>query len=301
MLRVLRPFDPWKSPLCTCPPQLTLNPYTGCGHRCAYCYITAYVRDAFNPRPKRDLIARLISDLKRLRPGTLVSMSLSSDPYTPPEGELGLTRRALDLLLRAGAKVLVVTKSSLVARDADVLSRGRAAVMFTVTTPNEDVTSRLEPGASSPGDRFKAMASLTATGVPVGLRLDPIIPGVNDSPEGIREILRSARNAGASHVVSSTYKARPDSMKRLLQTLPEAAEALRSAYRGGERFGGYVYLPRSERIRLMEIVRREALELGMTFATCREGLHHMNTPGVACDGSHLTLAGRQSGVAEKGY
>ncbi|MDK2463494.1 MAG: radical SAM protein [Candidatus Korarchaeota archaeon] len=300
-MRVLRPFDPWKSPLCTCPPQLTLNPYTGCGHRCAYCYITAYVRDAFNPKPKRDLIARLISDLKRLRPGTLVSMSLSSDPYTPPEGELGLTRRALDLLLRAGAKVLVVTKSSLVARDADVLSRGRAAVMFTVTTPSEDVASRLEPGAPSPGDRFKAMASLTAAGVPVGLRLDPIIPGVNDSPEGIREILRSARDAGASHVVSSTYKARPDSMKRLLQTLPEAAEALRSAYRGGERFGGYVYLPRSERIRLMEIVRREALELGMTFATCREGLHHMNTPGVACDGSHLTLAGRHPGVAEKGY
>ncbi len=298
---VLRPFDPWKSPLCTCPPQLTLNPYTGCGHRCAYCYITAYVRDAFNPRPKRDLISRLISDLRRLRPGTLVSMSLSSDPYTPPEGELGLTRRVLDLLLRAGARVLVVTKSSLVARDADLLGRGRSAVMFTVTTLSEELASRLEPGAPPPRERLRAMSSLSTAGVPVGLRLDPIIPGVNDSPEEIERILEEARRAGASHVVSSTYKGRPDSLRRLAEALPEVAGALKSAYRSGERVGGYLYLPKAARVRLMETVREAALRLGMTFATCREGLAHMNTPGVACDGSHLTLPYQGARPTEKGY
>jgi len=300
-LEVLRPFDPWRSPLCTCPPQLTLNPYTGCGHRCAYCYITAYVRDAFSPRPKRDLISRLISDLRRFKPGTLVSMSLSSDPYTPPEGELGLTRRALDLLLRAGARVLVVTKSSLVIRDADLLLRGGTAIMFTVTTLDEDVASRLEPGAPPPRERLRAMSSLRAAGVPVGLRMDPIIPGVNDSPEEIREVLREARSAGASHVVSSTYKVRPDSLRRMLKAVPEASEALRSAYAGGERIGGYLYMPTAERARLMGIVREAALELGMTFATCREGLSGINTPGVACDGSHLTLGGRGSRAAKNGY
>ena len=297
-MRVLRPFDPWRSPLCTCPRQLTLNPYTGCGHRCAYCYITAYVRDAFNPRPKKNLLSDLVRDLREVRPGTLVSLSLSSDPYTPPEGELGLTRRVLDLLIRAGARVLVVTKSDLVSRDADLLSGGSSAVMITVTTADESVASAIEPGAPPPGERFRAMSLLAEEGVPVGLRLDPVIPGVTDSEESLAEVVEAARSAGASHVVASTYKARPDNLARMMEALPEHAERLKSLYVRGEKIGGYWYLPRPMRRRILQRVRDLALQAGLTFATCREGMIDMNSPGVACDGSHLTLRGasRRAGI-----
>ena len=301
MLRVLRPFDPWRSPLCTCPRQLTLNPYTGCGHKCAYCYITAYVRDAFSPRPKENLLSDLVKDLKKIGPGTLVSMSLSSDPYTPPEEELGLTRRALDLLIRAGARVLVVTKSDLVTRDADILAKGSTAVMVTVTTMDDSVARAIEPGAPLPRRRIRAMSLLAENGIPVGLRLDPIIPGVTDSEESLAEVLEAAKSAGASHVVASTYKARPDNLIRMMKALPEHAERLKSLYIRGERIGGYWYLPRSTRREILRRVRGLALQAGLTFATCREGMVDMNSGGVACDGSHLTLRGIKGPAGINGY
>ena len=52
----IQPFDPWKSPLCTCPPKYSLNPYTGCGHKCLYCYATSFIKNFYTPRPKKDFL-----------------------------------------------------------------------------------------------------------------------------------------------------------------------------------------------------------------------------------------------------
>jgi len=259
------------------------------------------VRDAFNPRPKENLLSDLVKDLKKIGPGTLVSMSLSSDPYTPPEEELGLTRRALDLLIRAGARVLVVTKSDLVTRDADILAKGSTAVMVTVTTMDDSAARAIEPGAPLPRRRIRAMSLLAENGIPVGLRLDPIIPGVTDSEESLAEVLEAAKSAGASHVVASTYKARPDTLIRMMKALTEQAERLKSRYIRCERIGGYWYLPRSTRREILRRVRGLALQAGLTFATCREGMVDMNSGGVACDGSHLTLRGIKGPAGINGY
>ncbi len=98
-LSVVRPFDPWQNPLCTCPFKYGLNPYTGCGHGCLYCYITSYIPNAFNPRPKEGLLEKVRRDLEKIPRGAVVALSNSSDPYTPPEAQLGLTRRVLQTLL----------------------------------------------------------------------------------------------------------------------------------------------------------------------------------------------------------
>ncbi|RLG42024.1 MAG: radical SAM protein [Thermoproteota archaeon] len=289
--RVLRRFDPWHGSLCTCPTKYSLSPYTGCGHSCLYCYISAYIRDPFRPRPKKDFLRNLSKDLTRVKPGQLVSMSNSSDPYTPPEEELMLSRSALKLLLNAGMRVLVVTKSDLVVRDIDVLSKGNSAVSITVTTMDEGLASRLEPGAPSPEMRMKALEKVSSAGIPTILRLDPIIPGLNDSKDSISEVIDRAREAGVKHVVSSTYKARADSLRRLLSSFPEL-ESVRDLYRRGERVGSYMYLPRSMRKAILGRVRSLVLEAGMTFAVCREGMPELNSVGVCCDGSHLTFRGK---------
>ena len=84
---ILRPFDPWKGQLCTCPPKLSLNPYTGCPHGCLYCYASSYIPRFAECRPKVDLLKRLARESSKIRPKTLVALSNSSDPYPPLEKE----------------------------------------------------------------------------------------------------------------------------------------------------------------------------------------------------------------------
>jgi len=288
--RVLRRFDPWRGSLCTCPIKYSLSPYTGCGHSCLYCYISAYIRDPFKPRPKKDFLKSLARDLRKVKPGSLVSISNSSDPYTPPEEELRLSRAAIKLIVDSGLRILIVTKSDLVVRDLDLLSRGNSAVSITVTTMDEEVARRLEPGAPSPERRMRALEKISSAGVPAILRLDPIIPHLNDSEESILAVIKRAKRSGVLHVVSSTYKARADSMKRVLSSFPELS-GIKEMYKAGERMGSYMYLPYSFRRRILERVKAVVEEAGMTFATCREGMPELSTKGVYCDGSHLTFRG----------
>src|SRR5512137_2144784 len=154
---ILRPFDPWNSQLCTCPAKLSLNPYTGCPHGCLYCYASSYIPRFADCRPKVDLLKRLARESSRIKPGTLVAMSNSSDPYPPQEKELRLTRGCLQILKERDLCVQVVTKSHLVAQDAQLLSEMRACVAITITSLSESICSKLEPGAPSPARRLEAM------------------------------------------------------------------------------------------------------------------------------------------------
>ncbi len=291
-LEVVRRFDPWRSPLCTCPPKYSLQPYTGCSHYCLYCYATAYIGRR-RSTPKKRLMERLRRDLRKLPPDSLVELSTSSDPYPPLEARLGLTRRCLRAIAAAGHRILVTTKGSLVARDSDILSRARAAVMITITTMDEGLASKLEPGAPPPAERIRALKTLHDAGVPVGVRLDPLLPGLNDDADSVRDVLEAAKSAGAETVTCSTYKARPDNLRRVLEAFPELEERYRRMYvREGVWMHGYWYLQAEARRRILEAVREVAVRLGLGFATCREGFNTMNTAG-SCDGSHL-IRGRNT-------
>jgi len=285
LLTLIGVFDPWKSRLCTCPPKYSVAPYTGCGHSCIYCYITGYVRDAFRPRPKSDFKSRFLREALKLKRGSILEISSSSDPYQPLEKIYEYTRYAVRQAGRLGLRVLIVTKSDLVARDV-MLIRDVASVSFTITTLSRGLWRRLEPGAPSPRLRLKAIRKLTSYGVKCSVRVDPIIPLLNDSEKSIRKVVDAAAEAGALHIISSTFKARWDSMARLSRVFPAVSGRIRELYLSGERISGYFYLPRKVRYRLMRIVREAALDQGLTFSTCREGFTELRT-SRSCDGSHL--------------
>lgn len=281
-MMILRPFDPWRGGLCTCPAKLSLNPYTGCAHGCLYCYASSYIRRFSDCRPKTG-IARLGYEIARLRGDELISISNSSDPYPPMERELGITRSCISLIKRSGLRLQVVTKSDIVLRDVDLLSDMRAAVSMTITSLRLD--SRLEPGAPSSSLRLRAIRKLTDEGIPVAARIDPIIPGINDSE--IDALVERVADAGASYVISSTYKARQDSWRRMSFAFPEVMQSLWPIYfEHGERIGGYRYLPSEIRHAMLSRVRDACHEHGIGFGSCREGFRS----DASCDGSHLIEA-----------
>lgn len=275
-------FDPWRSGLCTCPSKLTFNPYTGCDHACTYCYASSYVAKFSECRPKKDLVKRLGKEALGLK-GELLSISNSSDPYPNVEAEKGLMRSCLEVLSERRCSVQVVTKSPLVTRDVDLLTRFASMVSLTITTEDDNIARLMEPHAPPPSARLKAVETLVEKGVPVSVRIDPVVPFVNDNPESLVKMLASL---GVRHVTSSTFKVRPDGWRRFSAALPEVAEKLKPLYfEGGERTAGYRYLPKGLRLRLMKRVGGLARKCGMRFGTCREGLSWLNT-GV-CDGSWL--------------
>lgn len=289
-LYVVRPFDPWKNPLCTCPVKYGVNPYTGCGHGCLYCYITSYIPNAFNPRPKEDLVEKIRRDLEKIPRGSIVALSNSSDPYTPPEATLGLTRKVLQILLERGYKVIITTKSPLVLRDLDIFTRnrGRVVVQITITTLREDLAAVLEPRAPRPAGRLEAVRRLASVGIPVSVRLDPLIPYINDDIDNIEEVVSAAAAAGAVHLVASTYKAKPDNFARMAKAFPEKLSLWQQLYfKEGKYFHGQWYAAENYRRKVLETVAKIANRLRLQFTICREEFIDLNTPGTYCDGSHL--------------
>jgi DNA repair photolyase len=275
-------FDPWRSKLCTCPPKLTLNPYTGCDHACVYCYASSYIPKFFNCRPKKDLIPRLKREAAKLK-GELISISNSSDPYPNLEAKTGLTRKCLEALSRHDCKIQIVTKSNLVVRDIDLLKKIPSMVTLTITTDNDNISRILEPHAPSPSERIKAAQILIEKGIPVSIRVDPIIPFVNDNPENLVKTLASI---GVKHITSSTYKIKPDNWQKFSTVMPKTAEKLKPLYfEKGKKIGRTIYLPKELRLKLMKKVGVLAKNYGVNFGTCREGLSHLNT--ATCDGSWL--------------
>lgn len=277
-MHYIKPFDPWKSPLCTCPPKFSFNPYTGCAHNCIYCYATYIPR--FNQlRLKKDLFRKLEKDLQKLPYNALISMSNSSDPYPPAERSLEITRRCLEIMRDYDIRLLIVTKSDIVARDIDLLSEMRCAVSVTVTCVSDSIASKIEPNAPKPEKRIKALKEIKNSGIPVILRLDPVIPFLTE-----KEALKVLEACDfVDHVVTSTLKLRRDILVRFARVFPEIAERYRSIYT--ERVGrSYYYMPKELRLKLLNRIVEKCEELGISHAFCREGFEFK---AESCDGSHL--------------
>jgi DNA repair photolyase len=279
---IVKPFDPWGSRDCPCPPKLTFNPYTGCTHGCLYCYITSYIPRAFEVRTKKGLLRKVKRDLKRIPLDRPISLSNSSDPYPPMETELRITRRILEMFKEKQVSVQIVTKSDIVARDADLLAEFPSVVAFSLTTLDEELTKKLEPGAPSPERRIEAMGRLKDRGIPVVARVDPIVPGLNDAQESL-EALFGRLEGLVDHVVGSTFKPRADGLKRMKNRFPDVFERTGEHY---ERRGTTWMLREDIRFGILERLKELSDGHGMTFGTCRERFLSLQSGG-SCDGTHL--------------
>ena len=275
-------FDPWRSGLCTCPPKLTFNPYTGCDHQCIYCYASSYIPSFSDCRPKKDLLTVLKREAAKLN-GETISIANSSDPYPRAEASAGLTRRCLEILAESNCKIQIITKSNIVVRDDDLLSKVPSTVALTITTDDDNIAKLIEPHAPLPSQRLRAAQDLIKKGIPVSVRIDPIIPSVNDQPQ---KLISALASIGVKHLTCSTYKAKPDNWMRLAQAMPKVAENLKPLYfQQGEKIGGNTLLPKEFRFRLLKSIRDLAVANNMKFGVCREGLPELNT--APCDGSWL--------------
>lgn len=275
-------FDPWHSGLCTCPPKLTFNPYTGCDHHCLYCYATSYIPNFQVPHPKKELLSALKREAANLK-GEIISLCNSSDPYPRAEATEGLTRRCLEILVESNCRIQIITKSNLVTRDDDLLCRVPATVALTITTDDDQLAKTLEPHAPSSTQRIRAAQDLTKAGIPVSVRIDPIIPNINDQPQ---KLISTLARIGVKHITASTYKAKRDNWKRISEAFPNQALILKPLYfEQGERVGGNVLLPKDFRFKLLKGVRDLVEAQGIQFGVCREGLPQLNK--AACDGSWM--------------
>ena len=187
----------------------SVNPYRGCEHGCAYCYARPthewlglspgldFESQIFVKEDAPELLRKELSSPKWVPEA--VSMSGVTDPYQPIERRLQLTRRCLEVFAEFRNPVGIVTKSALVARDRDILgelARYQAANVFlSVTTLDPELARIMEPRAASPTARLRAVRELTDAGVPVGVLVAPVIPGLTDHEAPT--ILKAAHEAGA--------------------------------------------------------------------------------------------------------
>lgn len=193
------------------PFEASVNPYRGCEHGCVYCYarptheflgyssgIDFETKIHIKPDAARLLRAQLAS--KQWQPKVLM-LSGVTDPYQPAERKLGITRSVLEVLAEARNPVTIITKNHLVARDIDLLTElskySCIVVALSITTLDPALTSVLEPRTSRPGRRLQAINKLAEAGIPTGVMIAPIIPGLNDYE--VPDILKAAAEAGADY------------------------------------------------------------------------------------------------------
>jgi len=187
-----------------------INPYRGCEHGCAYCYARPYheylgfsaglefeTKIMVKPRAA-ELLRQELSNPKYV-PQPL-GMSGVTDCYQPAERHFRITRSCLEVLAEFRNPVSLITKNFLITRDIDVLKQlatyNAVQVFISVTTMNADLAAKMEPRASRPSHRLRAVEMLAKAGIPVGVMVAPIIPGLNDRE--IPAVLEAAKAAGAT-------------------------------------------------------------------------------------------------------
>jgi DNA repair photolyase len=190
--------------------QYTMNLYRGCQHQCIYCDSRSecYQIENFNDTlVKVNALELLKKELPRKRIKGTVGTGSMNDPYAPVEKQYQLTRGALNLFIEYGFPVHVLTKSKLVMRDVDLLSQiardSQALVSFTITTCDDNLGKKLEPGAALVSERLAAMKYLSERGIKVGVLLMPVLPFIEDNWENIRGIVELAHAHGAGYILAA--------------------------------------------------------------------------------------------------
>lgn len=187
--------------------RYSMNLYRGCQHQCIYCDSRSECYRIANFEEihvKKNAIGLLRSELKRLKLKDTIGTGSMNDPYMPVEKEIQLTRQALEVIHEFRYPLHVMTKSDMVLRDIEIIkkiSRVYATVSMTITTADDVLSAKLEPGAPVSSKRFAAVKKLTESGIHAGVLLMPVLPFITDTEENIQQVVMKAREAGAAYIV----------------------------------------------------------------------------------------------------
>ena len=258
------------SPECTF--RWSLNPYTGCVHRCTFCYVRAFEaradRDPGEGYGRSIRVKVNVAEVLRRELGRRswareeVTVGAATDPYQPAEGRYRLTRACFVELASSGTPFSVITRGPLIVRDLDVLQdasrRVHVGVHVSVPTLDDRVWRTTEPGTAPPARRLDVVRRLSEAGIDVGVAVAPVLPGLSDRPDQLAAVVRAARAAGARSIWASLLNLRPGTREHFLEALerdwPEELERYERLYHGR------AYLPDGVTRPVRETVRRLAAE-----------------------------------------
>lgn len=232
----------------------SLNPYMGCVHRCTFCFVRAFERLADRPaddrygtsiRVKTNLVEVLRRELRRPSwKREQVAVGTATDPYQPAEGRWRLTRGAIEALGAAATPFGLITRGPLIVRDLDVLAeaarRADVSVTFSVPTVDPAVWRRTEPGTAPPRQRLRALRALVDAGIRASVGMAPILPGLTDDENGMRDVIRAARDAGATGVWANVLYLKPGTREHFLDHLARDWPDLLPRYQALYARGAYV-------------------------------------------------------------
>jgi DNA repair photolyase len=251
----------------------SLNPYMGCVHRCTFCYVRAFEHRADRPADDRygtSIRVKInVADVLRrelARPSwerEWIAIGAATDPYQPAEGRYRLTRGCLEALAEARNPFSIITRGPMIVRDLDVLveaaRRADVSVTLSIPTLDDEVWRKTEPSTAHPRQRLKAVKKLVAAGIDAAVGMAPILPGISDGPDQLREVVKAAREAGATGVWTNVLFLRPGTREHFLEHLAEDWPELVPHYR--ELYRRRAYLPAEE----TKPLRREVSALVREF------------------------------------
>jgi DNA repair photolyase len=192
-----------------------------------------------------------------------VVIGTATDPYQPAEGRYRLTRRAIEALTEVRNPLSIITRGPLIVRDVDVLveaaRRAAVSVTFSVPTLDPEVVAKTEPGTAPPRQRLRALSTLVDAGIEASVGMAPILPGLSDDPRLLADVVKAARDAGATAIWTNVLYLRPGTREHFLDHLAKDWPELLPHYERLYRERAYVAKADAEPI------RREVADLRQRF------------------------------------